>query len=123
MASSKVSFFCLLAGLLSHPYGIAAVPVHERFERSDNGTIQPSIPGGHWVDTWTAMPQLTEFTNLPNPPFVCREDDGSTFKTNLTQSIAESKRPSFPQFYDSTNTTHVNWLRADSYSDLECFRT
>jgi hypothetical protein len=24
----------------------------------------------HWVDTWTAMPQLTEPANLPNPPFV-----------------------------------------------------
>lgn len=26
--------------------------------------------GWHWVDTWTAMPQLTESTNLPNPPYV-----------------------------------------------------
>jgi hypothetical protein len=26
--------------------------------------------GWHWVDTWTAMPQLTEPANLPNPPFV-----------------------------------------------------
>ena len=24
----------------------------------------------HWVDTWTAMPQLTEPANLPPPPFV-----------------------------------------------------
>ncbi|KAF9481099.1 SGNH hydrolase [Pholiota conissans] len=24
---------------------------------------------GHWVDTWTSMPQLTEPANLPNPPF------------------------------------------------------
>ncbi|MCJ1311236.1 hypothetical protein MMC25_004907 [Agyrium rufum] len=23
----------------------------------------------HWIDTWTAMPQLTEFSNLPYPPF------------------------------------------------------
>ncbi|KAF7319051.1 Extracellular GDSL-like lipase/acylhydrolase [Mycena chlorophos] len=22
-----------------------------------------------WINTWTAMPQLTEFSNLPNPPF------------------------------------------------------
>jgi hypothetical protein len=26
---------------------------------------------GHWVDTWTSMPQLTEPANLPLPPFVC----------------------------------------------------
>ncbi|KAK5208620.1 hypothetical protein LTR47_004202 [Exophiala xenobiotica] len=29
----------------------------------------PCIPDGHWVDTWTAMPQLTEYTNLPPPPY------------------------------------------------------
>lgn len=28
-----------------------------------------AAPSGHWVDTWTAMPQLTESTNLPPPPF------------------------------------------------------
>lgn len=35
----------------------------------DNG-IGPHPANGHWVDTWTAMPQLTEYTNLPLPPFV-----------------------------------------------------
>ncbi|OCT51185.1 extracellular GDSL-like lipase/acylhydrolase [Cladophialophora carrionii] len=29
----------------------------------------PSIPDGHWIDTWAAMPQLTEYTNLPPPPY------------------------------------------------------
>ncbi|KIY00817.1 uncharacterized protein Z520_03483 [Fonsecaea multimorphosa CBS 102226] len=29
----------------------------------------PSIPNGHWIDTWAAMPQLTEYTNLPPPPY------------------------------------------------------
>ncbi|KAI0029199.1 SGNH hydrolase [Vararia minispora EC-137] len=34
------------------------------------GALAASKPGdGHWVDIWTAMPQLTESTNLPNPPF------------------------------------------------------
>lgn len=32
----------------------------------------PSL-GNKWVDTWTAMPQLTEFTNLPPPPFVGKD--------------------------------------------------
>ncbi|KAF8908117.1 SGNH hydrolase [Gymnopilus junonius] len=34
-----------------------------------NQKVVPSIAGGHWVDTWVSMPQLTESTNLPNPPF------------------------------------------------------
>ncbi|KAF8200192.1 SGNH hydrolase-type esterase domain-containing protein [Pholiota molesta] len=38
-----------------------------------NGAALASNPGssatGHWVDTWTSMPQLTEPANLPNPPF------------------------------------------------------
>ncbi len=31
--------------------------------------MTPKPADGHWVDTWTAMPQLTEFANLPQPPF------------------------------------------------------
>ncbi|KAK3670742.1 hypothetical protein LTR78_009434 [Recurvomyces mirabilis] len=31
--------------------------------------IAPNPANGHWVDTWTSMPQLTEFANLPPPPF------------------------------------------------------
>lgn len=31
---------------------------------------KPSIPNGHWVDTWVSMPQLTEPANLPPAPFV-----------------------------------------------------
>ncbi|KAI0029128.1 SGNH hydrolase [Vararia minispora EC-137] len=35
-----------------------------------SGALAASKPGdGHWVDIWTTMPQLTESTNLPNPPF------------------------------------------------------
>ena len=29
-----------------------------------------AVPAGHWVDTWVSMPQLTEYYNVPNPPFV-----------------------------------------------------
>ncbi|MGP3957835.1 SGNH/GDSL hydrolase family protein [Nonomuraea sp. 3N208] len=37
-------------------------------------TASPAIgdgnaPNGHWVDTWTAMPQLTEPHNMPPPPY------------------------------------------------------
>lgn len=34
-----------------------------------DGSLQPNPPNGHWADTWTTMPQLTEFSNLPPPPF------------------------------------------------------
>lgn len=34
-----------------------------------NGDISPNPRNAHWVDTWTSMPQLTEFANLPPPPF------------------------------------------------------
>lgn len=30
---------------------------------------KPIHAPGHWVAAWTAMPQLTEPANLPNPPF------------------------------------------------------
>jgi hypothetical protein len=28
------------------------------------------LGGGHWIDTWATMPQLTEPGNLPPAPFV-----------------------------------------------------
>ncbi|KAI0798183.1 SGNH hydrolase [Abortiporus biennis] len=31
--------------------------------------LSPNPRNGHWVDTWTSMPQLTESTNLPPVPF------------------------------------------------------
>ena len=36
---------------------------------SSGSSITPNPRNGYWVDTWTAMPQLTEFANLPQPPF------------------------------------------------------
>jgi len=33
-----------------------------------NNGVDAKSPG-HWVDTWTSMPQLTEPANLPPPPF------------------------------------------------------
>jgi lysophospholipase L1-like esterase len=56
----------------------------------------PGAPPGsakHWVDTWTAMPQLTEPHNMPPPPFT---DDGmvladSTLRQTLRVSIGGSR--------------------------------
>ncbi|KAJ7739969.1 SGNH hydrolase [Mycena maculata] len=38
-----------------------------------------------WVNTWTAMPQLTEFTNLPPPPF--NGTEGVFFNTTMRQTL------------------------------------
>lgn len=48
------------------------------------------LGGTHWVDTWGCMPQLTEPSNLPNPPFV-RPLHSSQFVFMLT-AIPESNR-------------------------------
>ncbi|PPQ98583.1 hypothetical protein CVT26_013765 [Gymnopilus dilepis] len=53
-----------------------------------NQKVVPSILGGHWVDTWVSMPQLTEFNNLPNPPF---NQSGLVFpNTTIRQTIHTS---------------------------------
>ena len=36
---------------------------------ADSHDRRASHAPGHWVAAWTAMPQLTEPENLPNPPF------------------------------------------------------
>jgi len=41
--------------------------------------------GYHWVDTWTAVPKLTEFTNLPNPPF--NETESVFFNSTIRQTL------------------------------------
>lgn len=48
--------FLIVSALLGHVIPGSAFPVGIYFQNQ-------------WVDTWTAMPQLTEYTNLPNPPF------------------------------------------------------
>ncbi|KAI1618063.1 SGNH hydrolase-type esterase domain-containing protein [Exophiala viscosa] len=53
----------------------------------------PSIPNGHWVDTWTAMPQLTEYTNLPPPPYNTTTEQfyNSTMRQTLHMSTGASQ--------------------------------
>ncbi|EMC98407.1 hypothetical protein BAUCODRAFT_425301 [Baudoinia panamericana UAMH 10762] len=38
-------------------------------QNASGSTIAPNPRNGQWVDTWASMPQLTEFANLPPPPF------------------------------------------------------
>ncbi|KIW47971.1 uncharacterized protein PV06_00617 [Exophiala oligosperma] len=53
----------------------------------------PGIPDGHWVDTWTAMPQLTEYTNLPPSPYntSTRIFNNSTIRQTIHTSIGASQ--------------------------------
>jgi lysophospholipase L1-like esterase len=41
--------------------------------------------GGHWVNTWVSMPQLTEPHNMPPPPFT--GDDGILDDSTLRQTV------------------------------------
>ncbi len=66
-----LSFVCLLAQCFAFPS-----LWNERSEPTSVGSMVPNPANGHWVDTWTAMPQLTEFINLPQPPF---DQTGLTF--------------------------------------------
>jgi len=69
LISSLVGLSTLLAGLVS----VEAAPHHRRQTYGGYSGSHGSIPhaaNGHWVDTWVAMPQLTEYANLPLPPFV-----------------------------------------------------
>ncbi|KAI0734866.1 SGNH hydrolase-type esterase domain-containing protein [Fomitopsis betulina] len=49
-----------------------------------------AVPAGHWVDTWVTMPQLTEYYNVPNPPFNGTNSifTNSTIRQTIHTSIA-----------------------------------
>lgn len=101
---------CLLLIFVQCQHIIAAPTTSLVTERDNLFTINTSglkRTGWHWVDTWTAMPQLTEPANLPNPPFVrfdihkedCRwldaNDDGMTrMRLKQSSSIPPSDRRS-----------------------------
>jgi lysophospholipase L1-like esterase len=55
--------------------------------RTAAGHAAPKF-GGHWVDSWVSMPQLTEPGNMPPPPFT--QDDGVFDDATLRQTIRVS---------------------------------
>ncbi|KAL1968399.1 hypothetical protein VTN77DRAFT_1928 [Rasamsonia byssochlamydoides] len=64
--------------------------------------------GWHWVDTWTAMPQLTEPANLPPPPFNTSEVVffNSTVRQTFRVSLgAEKLRLRVSNAFGITNLT------------------
>jgi hypothetical protein len=50
--------------------------------------VKPSFSDGHWIDTWTAMPQLTEYTNLPISPF--NQTNLDFFNSTIRQTLKVS---------------------------------
>ncbi|KAK3114712.1 hypothetical protein LTR53_006723 [Teratosphaeriaceae sp. CCFEE 6253] len=80
----------LAAGVLSNP--IASPPSYGAPPSYGNGSvaISPNPTNGHWVDTWTSMPQLTEFANLPPAPF------NSTNLVFYNSTIRQTLRTTLP---------------------------
>ncbi|KAJ7100136.1 SGNH hydrolase [Mycena belliarum] len=68
-------------------FGIAALLVSLR---SSVTVYAREVAGGQWIDTWTSMPQLTETSNLPPPPFTGLNASvfvNSTIRQTLHMSI------------------------------------
>lgn len=78
-----------VAALLATPSmgeATAAQKVSESSASSD--AAQPRREKRHWVDTWTAMPQLTEPWNLPPEPFT--QEGGVLDDSTLRQTVRVS---------------------------------
>ncbi len=65
----------------------AVTALAQRPDRAAAGR-PPAAPRQHWVNTWTAMPQLTEPGNLPPAPFT--GDDAVLADTTLRQTLRVS---------------------------------
>ncbi|MFB4305485.1 SGNH/GDSL hydrolase family protein [Actinomadura sp. GTD37] len=60
----------------------------EGASRTAGGPAAPRI-GGHWVDSWASMPQLTEPGNMPPPPFTREGEvfDDATVRQTVRVSV------------------------------------
>ncbi|PZG89876.1 SGNH hydrolase [Streptomyces sp. NTH33] len=66
----------------------AVTALAQRPDRAPAAGRPPAAPQQHWVNTWTAMPQLTEPGNLPPAPFT---GDGAVLvDTTLRQTLRVS---------------------------------
>jgi hypothetical protein len=69
------------------------------------GGASAKSSASRWINTWTGMPQLTEFNNLPNPPFVRTL---SLAFLNEPESLAERYNECILQFHHPPNAAHVH---------------
>ncbi|WP_371479182.1 SGNH/GDSL hydrolase family protein [Kitasatospora sp. NBC_00315] len=69
--------------------GLATAPATGGSAAAAPADAGSHLPPGHWVSTWTAMPQLTEPANLPPAPFT-RENlvlDDTTLRQTVHLSV------------------------------------
>ncbi|KAF8551166.1 hypothetical protein OG21DRAFT_1542785 [Imleria badia] len=69
-----------------------------------------AVPAGHWVNTWVTMPQLTEYSNVPNPPF--NETDSILTNSTIRQTLHTSIPASSYIRVRISNPHHPSWRRA-----------
>lgn len=58
-----------VVGVLTATVLVASGPIGQAGMPDRGETASQTDLGGHWVDTWVSMPQLTEPGNMPPPPF------------------------------------------------------
>lgn len=71
--------------LLSTLFALAALGLSGADAAHHKRAIKPSIPNGHWVDTWVSMPQLTETSNLPPAPYT--QTSGVFINATIRQTL------------------------------------
>jgi hypothetical protein len=127
VSSVVMGVFKLCAALLACTAIVLATPVasppgYGQPPSYGNTTtpIEPNPRNGHWVDTWTSMPQLTEFANLPPPPFVSNGHSPglTTFRTCLT--CPESNEPRLLQLHDPPDPACHTWYTTASHPPIQC---
>jgi lysophospholipase L1-like esterase len=85
-ASSLVSLaVTLIAAAAGYSVSAAAGARTGPADRSAPAAATVAAAGGHWVDTWTAMPQLTEPGNMPPAPFT--QDNLVLAHTTVRQTV------------------------------------
>ncbi|MEV4038823.1 SGNH/GDSL hydrolase family protein [Streptomyces umbrinus] len=80
--------FVLILALVVTSSALVALVKGPRAAEGDTGRPTASPAARHWVNTWTAMPQLTEPGNMPPPPFT--EDRAVLTDTTLRQTVRVS---------------------------------
>jgi lysophospholipase L1-like esterase len=79
-----VAACALAAGLVATSFAMGANGAEGAPAAAPGGQIKPKTHG-HWVNTWTAMPQLTEPGNLPPAPFT--QDNLNFADATLRQTV------------------------------------
>ncbi|MEV2227837.1 SGNH/GDSL hydrolase family protein [Streptomyces phaeochromogenes] len=80
--------FVLVLALVVTSSALVALVKGSRGGEGGTGRPAASSAARHWVNTWTAMPQLTEPGNMPPPPFT--EERAALADTTLRQTVRVS---------------------------------